>query len=355
MHNKVTRRYRRIGIVTIVAVYLLILVGGIVRSTGSGMGCPDWPKCFGNWVPPVSESQLPSDYRQIYAEKRKEKNERVASTLEKLGFEQVASEIRGGEESYLEARFDPVKTWIEYVNRLLGVTIGILIFLVLVYSFPYIKTDKSIFFLSLLAFLLVIFEGWLGSLVVSTNLLPFTVTVHMAGALILVVLLIYTVTRSQRRDSYMEFVQNPVFLKSLVWILAIATFIQILLGTQVRENVDTIAASLNFESRELWISRMGVIFNVHRSFSIILLLLFSFFGYEVFRNVGERRVIFWSSVAILGLLGLEIITGIIMSYFAIPAFFQPLHLFLAAVLFGLQFFVIFFLNENINIKRGALI
>lgn len=354
MEDKYSRRYRRIGIITIVAVYFLILVGGIVRSTGSGMGCPDWPRCFGNWVPPVNESQLPENYQEIYAEKRLQKNERIAATLESLGFETAADELRGDEQTYLEAEFDLVKTWIEYLNRLVGVTIGILIFLVVVYSIPYIKKDKSIFILSLLAFLLVVFEGWLGSLVVSTNLLPFTVTIHMAGALILVVLLIYTVTRSQRKRSAIEFVQNPGFLKSLVWVLAVATFIQVLLGTQVRENIDTIAASLNFESRDLWISRTGIIFNVHRSFSIVLLLLFSFFGYEIFRNVEERRVIYWSSVGILFLLVLEIITGIIMSYFAIPAVLQPLHLFLASVLFGLQFFVIFFLNQNIKIKREAV-
>src|SRR4028118_360369 len=123
------RTFRRFGIITIVAVYVLILVGGVVRSTGSGMGCPDWPRCFGSWVPPTDASELPADYREVYSQKRKAKNDRLAATLRRMGFEATANLITNDPSMFEEAQFNALRTWIEYGNRLIGVLIGIFIFI----------------------------------------------------------------------------------------------------------------------------------------------------------------------------------------------------------------------------------
>ena len=40
--------------------------GGTVRATGAGMGCPDWPLCFGKFIPPTSEAELPENWEKFY-------------------------------------------------------------------------------------------------------------------------------------------------------------------------------------------------------------------------------------------------------------------------------------------------
>ena len=123
MYSKPEKRFLAWSLATIIAVYVLILIGGIVRSTGSGMGCPDWPRCFGSWVPPANESQLPADYAQQLTRERLEKNKRFYNMLDALGIphkELSQEHTAAGEHIY----FNPVKAWIEYMNRVVGVFIG---------------------------------------------------------------------------------------------------------------------------------------------------------------------------------------------------------------------------------------
>ncbi|PKV66290.1 COX15/CtaA family protein [Pontibacter ramchanderi] len=333
------KRFRNIGVLTVVAVYFLILVGGIVRSTGSGMGCPDWPKCFGSWVPPTDVSQLPDNYLEVYKEQRVDKNQKLAGFLDKIGFDEVAGELRDHPLQHIETDFNVTKTWIEYINRLVGVVIGILIFLTVVYAIPYLKTDKSVFYLSLLSFVLVGFQGWLGSIVVSTNLLPVTITIHMALALVIVALLQYAVIRSQAAFIAPRFKASKQLLFIIV-LVALATFAQILIGTQVREEVDVVAFEMNGSNRDLWVDQLGLSFYIHRSFSILLLAMHLYMAYLIYK-LKDRQLNMMTNWMMV-LLVAEIAFGIIMAYFAIPAFLQPLHLTIATLLFGVQFLILIF-------------
>ena len=343
--NTAESRFRFVSLLTVVSVYLLILVGGVVRSTGSGMGCPDWPKCFGQWIPPTEASQLPPNYKEVYTAQRVAKNQKLAQKLQRLGFAQVAGSIFAHPTQYIETDFNPVKTWIEYVNRLLGALIGIFVFLTVVSALPLLRHDRSIFWLALASFLLTGVQGYLGSLVVSTNLLPVMVTVHMALALVIVALLLYAVDRarwgSRRHSPEVAKGEDTIIgrpnaaVQGWLWMALLLTFWQIILGTQVRERVDIVSAAAGYVGRENWISQLGTLFSIHRTVSAVVVLLNVYVGYELWQ-LGQshlRRLV----VATMALIGLEVLAGIVLASFALPAVVQPVHLTLATALFGVQF------------------
>lgn len=330
--------FRKLVKSTLVAVYVLILVGGIVRSSGSGMGCPDWPTCFGQWVPPTSVDQLPENYKETYSEYRHKKNQRFADYLRTLGFESTADKILSDESIKVEADFNPVKTWIEYVNRLVGVAIGFLIFLVFILSLRFRATHSKLTILSFITFFLVGFQGWIGSFVVSTNLTPWTITLHMFLAMVLVAMLIYLMHATQETEGYTK---SDGSLISSVWLVfgAIILFVQILLGTQVREEIDRIASEI--QVREDWISALGAAFIIHRSFSWVVLIFHGFLVVKLWKMSIANRFALTVILLILG----TILTGVGMAWFAVPPFLQPVHLLLATITFGVQFLLMLRMNK----------
>jgi cytochrome c oxidase assembly protein subunit 15 len=298
------------------------------------MGCPDWPKCFGNWVPPSSYEELPSDYKEIYANYRHKKNERFAKYLSAFGMKETAHAILNDPAIRQEGDFNPVKTWIEYVNRLVGVTIGFLIFAVFVYSLRFWKTSKRFPLIAGAALILVGFQGWLGSFVVSTNLTPWTITVHMFLALVIVALLIWLV----HETSFGTEINSSI---GFWWLLACMAvlLVQILLGTQVREAVDRVASAL---PRDSWIANLGHTFMLHRSFSWIVVILHVGLIVKLHKTQASKVFALTLIVLILGTL----FTGLGMAYLGVPPFLQPVHLLLATATFGMQFLFLLKLNRR---------
>jgi cytochrome c oxidase assembly protein subunit 15 len=332
--------------IALIAVYLLILVGGIVRSTGSGMGCPDWPKCFGMWIPPTGEEQLADTYKQDFVQYRKNKNLRIAGYLDVLGFENKAEQIRNDRSILRESEFNATKTWTEYVNRLIGATIGLLIIINFIASIKYFNKDRLIFILSLSLVVLVIFQGWIGSVVVSTNLLPWMVTMHMLLAMLIVALLIYLVYRARSASYELNNVPKKKLLNVLLILSAFLVIAQILLGTQVRESIDSIAFSMDYMARNTWVEQAGTSFLVHRSFSIAVVLSQLVILFILFKNNLNRSGLTNFACIILALMIVEAASGVIMAYFGIPPFAQPMHLLFAAAIFGLQFLMILIINNK---------
>ncbi len=325
MNNQAILRFRRLGMLTIFAVYFVILVGGIVRASGAGMGCPDWPTCFGQWVPPTQESQLPTNYHEIYANR-----------------------------GYESTQFNPVKTWTEYVNRLVGVTTGFLIFLTAWSSRIYLKSDKTVFYLSLSVFFLIGFQGWLGATVVASNLKPFRITLHMLVALLIVALLIYTIARSQR-----DFIGQidtrllPATFKTVLITAMIMTLLQVAMGTQVREAVDFIAHEHTYIERQYWRDDFPIIFYVHRSFSSIILFTNLWLVWKIVRSVDKKNLLRSVGLSLAALVITAIIAGISLDRLGMPPVAQPIHLLMANLIFGVQFFLYSCLNYST--KRPVVI
>ncbi len=350
--NKKLNSFHRFSGITVVAVFFLILVGGIVRSTGSGMGCPDWPACFGSVIPPTSVDQLPANYQEIYLEKRLAKNERFVAILDNLGFHESAHQLATDKSIQVEEEFNAAKTWIEYINRLIGVVIGILIVFTCYKSFSLWSVDKWIPLASFLAVVVVVFTGWIGSIVVSTNLLPGIITFHMLLALLLVCIILFGQFRAERilaPTKQRRSIPKKVFWGLLLGMLAM--LVQVMLGTQVREAIDSVAFSLGNFLREEWVERTGLVFLIHRSFSLFLLLIHGLYFRWAFQYIPRGSSLhFWNFV--LGILVLvEIATGMGMAYFGIPAYLQPIHLLVGSVILGIQFFLIVRIKEQTERKE----
>jgi heme a synthase len=330
------RSFYRITFSTLIAVYFLILVGGVVRSTGSGMGCPDWPKCFGSWTPPSSESELPSNYKEIYSEYRAKKNVRFAKYLRVIGLGETADKILNDKSVLEEADFNVTKTWIEYLNRVVGVIIGFLIFAVFLSSWKFRKTDRKLTIIAFLTFVLVGFQGWIGSFVVSTNLTPWTITVHMLLALVIVAMLIYLMNESSEKQTFV----SPIGFWLVIACMTVL-LIQIVLGTQVREAIDRVAA---IAARTQWIQEIHADLFIHRSFSWIVGILHVILLWKLGKTSGLKTFPIGLILLILG----TILTGAGMAYFDVPAFLQPLHLLLATVTFGMQFMLLLKLKNSVK-------
>ena len=325
---------------SLVLVYLVILAGATVRMTGSGMGCPDWPKCFGYYIPPIEQSQVLFQPNSKY-----KKGEMIIFNDEKL----LVAKSNFSSSDFIDLKnwdtyekhdyiiFNPVHTWIEYINRLIGALSGIPILLFTIISVVYFKKYKHLTFVSILTVLCMGFQAWLGKTVVDSNLAPFKITFHMLMALLIIALLIYLVNSSSKH----AIKRNKIF-TNFLFVAIVLTLIQIVLGTQVRQFVDE-QANIYYDKHQ-WFNEIPMVYEYHRSFSLVVITVnFGLFYMNKKLNLGNNYITY-----VIVLLFIEALSGVVMFYLDFPFGSQTIHLFIASLIFGFQFLI---LLQNITFKN----
>ena len=328
---------------TFVLTFLVIIAGGIVRTTQSGMGCPDWPKCFGYYIPPTEQKEL-----EFTANKSYDKGQVIIKDegllVAKSDFISSTTFTESDWEAYTKhdyAIFNPAHTWIEYINRLFGALAGIACFVTFIFAFGYWNENKKIVVYSFLVCVLMGFQAWLGKTVVDSVLNPVKITTHMLAAFLIVALQLYVIYVVSAKNTVRKF---DTKFNITVIIVLLLTVVQVVLGTYVREFVDTIEKS--GAPKEFWLLKPELNFYFHRSFSIVVFLANL---YLLLRNknlqLGFEKVN-W----IVRILIFEILTGVLMVYVDFPFGSQTIHLVLATLLFSVQFYLFLESRKKISEK-----
>jgi cytochrome c oxidase assembly protein subunit 15 len=290
--------FQRLALATTATTYLLILVGGLVRAAGAGMGCPDWPRCFGLWVPPTSTAELPP------------------------GFD--------------PAHFNAALTWTEYVNRLLGATTGFLILATLVAALVRHRRAPGILWPSVAAFLGVGFQGWLGGRVVAHGLAPWIVTTHLVVALVIVSLLLYATVNAFFVGAAAAAPRQDLVATRLAPALVALTLVQVALGTQVRGAVD-LAARLGVERSRI-LESIGALDDIHRGTAVCVFALAVWLWSRTHVPTAPRAVQ-RAATGVMVLAVAQIVAGLLLARLALPRPLQVIHLSIASLLLGTEMLV----------------
>ena len=248
-------RFQKIAVATVIATVLLVTVGVIVRATDSGMGCPDWPLCYGQIIPPL----------------------------------------------------DDYKAWWEWIHRTIAAVIGFLILGVAFFAWKDHRDRPSILWPSLAAVALVVFQAWLGRETVRMNNSGDSVTAHLAAAMTLLGLLVYVTVRAFYPAQLPARGGSQRF--TLLAVLTAATmFVLLLFGSNVTAqdaglvfpdwplmngSLIPIQAGMDEQVRGLYEAHV-----LHRYVAGIVLVIVWVTAFAAWRTQRDRRAVFWLACAI---------------------------------------------------------
>lgn len=325
------KRVRSVAKVALVFIFMVIIAGSVVRMTGSGMGCPDWPKCFGYLIPPTNSNVL--EWKANHAFEKGQmiiKNETLL--VAQQDFTSSSTYVANHWKKYDKhdyATFNVAHTWTEYINRLIGALSGLPVLLLVIVSFLNRKKSSWLTLLSLATLFMLGFEAWLGKKVVDGNLIPGQITIHMIGAVIIVILLLAIIAKTHLNN-----IKIGAQWKALLWFCVGLSILQIIFGSQVREQVDHLLET--GLARKNIIESVDSFFEWHRSLAILVVLANGLF---IWKN---RLALNTNHLKWLGaFISLEIIAGIALSYLNLISWIQPIHLLLALLILTVQVHLLF--------------
>ena len=315
--------YQRLAAAALVSVLVLILVGAIVRVTGAGMGCPDWPTCWGLLIPPTSVDQV--DFDKLPVEKFQKKAERMGRDPASITRESLRQE------------FNPRHVWTEFINRLFSLPVGFFTLATFIASFAQRKIRPHVFWLSFAALLLVLANAWMGARVVYSGISPGVLSAHLALAMMLICVLTYCVWAGTTRPRKLRISAKSQLARKVILVLLIAVVAEGILGAQIREMTDELSKAHLDSPRESWIGELenSVTYLLHRSFSWVILLV-TICAFVISKR-NQPDGISPSQAGVMAIVLSQMILGLVMAQVHIYSWVQVLHVGLAAILLSLVF------------------
>ncbi len=206
-HASPAHRLRMLTLVTLFLTFDLVLFGAFTRLTDSGLGCPDWPGCYGS-ASPVGAS----------------------------------ASIAAAQEAMPTGPVTFSKAWIEMIHRYLATGVGVLIMVLMAVTWLERRHVTVSFWWPFLTFVWVCVQGAFGALTVTMKLFPAIVTLHLLGGMILLALL-----RAQAVAYTLAQPRGPMSvplggnLRFWLWIVFALVWVQIALGGWVSTNYAVLA------------------------------------------------------------------------------------------------------------------
>ena len=315
---------RRLALLSLVLCLVVVVLGGYTRLSDSGLGCPDWPGCFGHIAP------------------------------------------TGNAEHYATP-LDVRKAWVEMVHRYLASTLGLLIVVIAALAIRARRERGVNLGLSLCLLVLVVFQGILGMLTVTWLLKPLIVTGHLLGGLTTLALLLWmwlSMRATERAvDGHTVLAGNVVMesgrrARLLAALAAAALFLQIFLGGWTSSNYAAVACPDLPRCQDQWIpeanyrdafvlwrglginyaggvldhpARVAIHFS-HRAGAVLASVLLLLAAFASFRGLGPGPR--WAGVLVVAALAAQISIAVFMVLRAFPLELAAAHNAGAALLVG---------------------